>query len=177
MRILVKPPIVLPCKLDLAWLLKEETTLTLHVYVCGVGCLANTYPLNRWYIRWIVNNSYPLNSQALENKCRIYDCRLLISTPLAVESSTFEMSPAVSERTYSDPNLLKSTGVWRKKTTTTTTTIATKTQGRVLKRRGVSTNCIQSRVSVSEYMRSAVITRTVFGWRFIIYVTIDARIL
>lgn len=38
--------------------------------------------------------------------------RLLISTPLSVESGSFEGSPGlISQRTYSDSNLLKSTGV------------------------------------------------------------------
>jgi len=36
---------------------------------------------------------------------------LLISTPMSVGSGSFERSPKFSQRTYSDPNLLKSTGV------------------------------------------------------------------
>jgi len=100
---------------------------SLSHYMCV--CIA----LNSWFIRWIVINIYPLNSRILVNKSGIYDCRLLISTPLAVESSSFEMSPAMSQRTYSDPNFLKSTGVWETR----------QRLGCVLKRRGASSSYIQ----------------------------------
>ena len=109
---------MLSWKLDLALVVEGIGNATNALKNLRTTRMCLCIALNSRFIRRIVINIYPLNSQSLVNKCRIYDCRLLISTPLAVESSSFEMSPAMSQRTCSDPNLLKSTGVWKKETTT-----------------------------------------------------------